>query len=337
MMKTKLFRFQFVLALTFIAMFTGLNAQNCLSGYSYIGSYGGHFYYLSNANVHPSQAYPLAEATGGYLASITSAGENIWLSTHVPGYITIGFNDVNSEGDFEWHSGEAVTYSKWWPGEPNDLGGEDYTVINFGGIGYWNDVPDWTSQRYIVEIGDDDCDGVGNACDICPGGDDSVDNNGDGIADCSQLLDYADYSSDWYCGANKIIVCHNGDNNPHSICINKNALPAHFNHGDHIGPCTSCGGSLRKTNDKLSNVSGMELDVYPNQEGNVLDVHVQGLETAVALYIHDQLGRMVWSSQISPDQIESKIYLDHSLKGGIYFASITSNGEVVTKRFVIVR
>jgi hypothetical protein len=53
---------------------------------------------------------------------------------------------------------------------------------------------------------DSDCDGVGDVCDVCEGGDDSVDNNGDGIPDCSQLLDYDAYSDDWKCGNNKIYV-----------------------------------------------------------------------------------------------------------------------------------
>ena len=83
---------------------------------------------------------------------------------------------------------------------------------------------------------DSDCDGISDSEDLCPGGDDSMDNNGDEIPDCSQLLDYGSYSAQWKCAHNKIQVCHNGS----TKCINKNALSAHFNHGDIIGPCTTC-------------------------------------------------------------------------------------------------
>ncbi|MBK9631959.1 MAG: hypothetical protein IPO62_12995 [Saprospiraceae bacterium] len=172
-------------------------------------------------------------------------------------------------------------------GEPNNLGDEDYTVTNFGGLGKWNDVPDWVTPQFIVEFVDSDgdgtmdvcdncpedpnktepgicgcgtsdvdsdCDGIADCNDICPGGDDTVDANGDLIPDCSQLLDYDEYSDDWKCANNKIMVCHNG-NNPHSICINKNALSAHFNHGDNVGPCTSCGNAI-KVQDHYEDVEG---------------------------------------------------------------------------------
>ena len=50
---------------------------------------------------------------------------------------------------------------------------------------------------------DDDCDGVANVCDVCNGADDSIDNNNDGIADCSQLLNYNDYDAAWKCKSKK--------------------------------------------------------------------------------------------------------------------------------------
>jgi hypothetical protein len=55
----------------------------------------------------------------------------------------IGFNDVASEGNFAWSSGEPVTFTNWAPGEPNDaIGGEDFTAIYQPGHPYaskWND------------------------------------------------------------------------------------------------------------------------------------------------------------------------------------------------------
>jgi hypothetical protein len=57
-------------------------------------------------------------------------------------------------------------------------------------------------------------------------------------------LNYNDYSPAWHCGSNKIYVCHN-DNNPQTICIDANSLlPAHYSHGDILGPCTSCAQNL---------------------------------------------------------------------------------------------
>ncbi|MDH3651121.1 MAG: hypothetical protein OEQ53_15645, partial [Saprospiraceae bacterium] len=48
---------------------------------------------------------------------------------------------------------------------------------------------------------DADCDGVGDVCDLCPGGDDSVDNNNDGLPDCAFPPDFEDIVAAWKCGS----------------------------------------------------------------------------------------------------------------------------------------
>ena len=67
----------------------------------------------------------------------------------------IGFNDVATEGAFEWASGEAVTYTNWAPNEPNNSGGnQDFGVMNFSHSRQWNDAS--ASARFfgIIEIGE---------------------------------------------------------------------------------------------------------------------------------------------------------------------------------------
>ena len=85
---------------------------------------------------------------------------------------------------------------------------------------------------------DSDCDGVGDVCDLCDGGDDSIDNNNDGLPDCAFPPAFEDIIADWKCGNNKVFICHVG-NNTHTICVNKNAIDAHIGHGDYLGPCGS--------------------------------------------------------------------------------------------------
>ena len=123
---------------------------------------------------------------------------------------------------------------------------------------------------------DSDCDTVGDACDVCPGGDDRVDNNNDGIADCSQLLNYALYSSDWKCGTNKIYICHSGL----TTCISKNQLSTHYNHGDNIGPCVSCGGQNFNIPDHTGGIAEMnehpELEIFPNPANDHIQLHYDG-------------------------------------------------------------
>jgi Ca2+-binding RTX toxin-like protein len=116
----------------------------------------GHFYGLTGAAVNWSEAEAEAAALGGHLASIANLQEQQFLNaTFLAGadasrVLWIGLNDAQSEGQFVWSSGEAVTFQNWNSGEPNNyLGVEDYVTINWqlangradGVLGDWNDVP----------------------------------------------------------------------------------------------------------------------------------------------------------------------------------------------------
>lgn len=376
-MKKKTFLFTL---LAFILANVSLFAQCPIAGYSYLGEYGGHHYYLSTAGTSAPNAHVNAAALGAYLASITSAGENTFIANNVPGYVTIGFNDVDSEGDFVWPSGEAVSFTSWWPGEPNDAGDEDWTVINFGATGAWNDIPVWVSPLYVVEFEDgdgdgtsdycdacpddpgktepgicgcgvadvdSDCDGVMDCFDICPGGNDVIDNNADGIPDCSQLLNYGDYDASWYCGKNKIMVCHN-DNNQHTICINKNALAAHFNHGDQIGPCSSCGGSLKKGSGIHSKSGSAQAEgdqnktigfsVLPNPANEFIDVNMEISENEKVLDIISNSGIRILHKIVDPQQTQLRVDLaGQHIPSGQYLVRLIMDDQLLYHRIVLIK
>jgi beta-lactamase regulating signal transducer with metallopeptidase domain len=115
------------------------------------------------------QANEAAQAQGGYLATITSAGENAfvfslmqdplyWNGPRGPwlgGYQTPGHG--LREG-WVWVTGEPFVYSPWSPGQPNDAGGVDETRLEYGWgaatpADTWNDQPDWFRgvPSYVVE------------------------------------------------------------------------------------------------------------------------------------------------------------------------------------------
>jgi len=117
----------------------------------------GHYYQLlTPASWTESEA--AAQLLGGHLVTINDAAENTWVfntffaltPAAVAPSLWIGFTDQASEGNFVWASGEPVTFTSWYGGEPNntpnaDPTGEDYASLrgpqNAGPHPSWNDLP----------------------------------------------------------------------------------------------------------------------------------------------------------------------------------------------------
>ncbi|MDA0667886.1 MAG: lectin-like protein [Planctomycetota bacterium] len=110
---------------------------------SMINPNNGHPYFLlGQADFATAKAKAIQ--LGGSLVSIDSASENSWLLSTFGNFggvqrnLMVGLNDVDLEGTFVWDSGEALTYTNWASGEPNNgAGGEDFVQIVSGGL--WND------------------------------------------------------------------------------------------------------------------------------------------------------------------------------------------------------
>jgi hypothetical protein len=110
----------------------------------------------------------------GYLATVTSQSENDFLvstfgTATLHGYWLGGFQPAGStepDGNWQWVTGEAWSYTNWQPGEPNNYymgewGGPPegssenalhYQYANNTGHLAWNDFPDGAyGTGYIVE------------------------------------------------------------------------------------------------------------------------------------------------------------------------------------------
>ena len=119
-----------------------------------MASYGGHLYAQSSfrAPINWAQAAVFAEfqwETHGspwHPATLTDAAENGFLSAmmaaHPDGDAFIGMmqdlRGTGPAGGWRWVTGEALTYTNWNAGEPNNLGGDDYGMVNINGG--WNDL-----------------------------------------------------------------------------------------------------------------------------------------------------------------------------------------------------
>ncbi len=105
-------------------------------------SFGDSTYQLGTAGLSWSDANAEAEALGGKLVEINSQEENDFVNQIFgdEGTIWLGFNDVENEGEFVDSDGNALTFTNWNAGEPNNWqDNEDYVSIR-GDSDRWNDL-----------------------------------------------------------------------------------------------------------------------------------------------------------------------------------------------------
>ena len=140
-----------------------------------------------------NKAFDDATKRGGHIATITSKAE--WeavkevLGTIPHGYY-LGATDLETEGVWQWITGETWSFTMWAQGEPNNLprslyGDEDFAqtwTATSDGNRLWNDIygkkNPWV-KGYILEFGfytdpnkaDSDGDGVGDGVEVSNGTD----------------------------------------------------------------------------------------------------------------------------------------------------------------------
>jgi Ca2+-binding RTX toxin-like protein len=118
-------------------------------------NYNGKSYLLSSAGTW-TQAQAQAVSFGGNLVTVNDAAENQFLVNTVGNLNRwIGLTDEVVEGQFKWVNGEAVTYTNWIPGQPDNAGGnQDYVYID-STQKRWDDFGIGTAQG-IIEIQSND-------------------------------------------------------------------------------------------------------------------------------------------------------------------------------------
>jgi hypothetical protein len=217
---------------------------------------------------------------------------------------------------------------------------------------------------------DADGDGVCDANDVCPGGDDNLDNDGDGTPDfCDDdddndgILDRcdtapfvdnytfngigSDFPTQWLCGNNnnKVLVCKvppGNSGNAHTICVNSNAVQSHLNNGSYLGECTCTGGSnFIAPNNEFNTVTPTnlaELEVFPNPAIDIVKIHLHGFESAGEIIIFDLSGKLLFSQKTNVEDHELTINVGgQEFINGVYMIRMISEDLSLTKRLVIQR
>jgi hypothetical protein len=126
-------------------------------------TYNGHYYRYEKGLYTHAQAEAGAAAAGGYLGTITSAGENAVVAALIAGQDLggwLGASDSRTEETWLWtqgpEGGSPLGYTNWAPGEPTGQyrGVEEDYVHMMANDSRWNDAPEyWVTMGYIVEIG----------------------------------------------------------------------------------------------------------------------------------------------------------------------------------------
>jgi hypothetical protein len=135
------------------------------SQYTYLGSFNGSEYYVSNSNLSQywTDARNTAIAEGGQLVCLETAEEAAYFQGRL-GAILGGTsvwaggyqinNLIEPKGNWYWVNGNPITMDMPGTnfgnngGEPNNSGGEDYLEVYNSS---WNDIPNSQNRRFVIE------------------------------------------------------------------------------------------------------------------------------------------------------------------------------------------
>jgi hypothetical protein len=121
----------------------------CPSGWR---QYGGSCYLFNPALNSGSQygtwdqcnAYCPSSYPGAMMLCIRNAAEHDWIYSQVIGVYWIGFTDMSPYGggkgtkQYGWVTGCSSTYTKWYPGEPNNMDNNQDCAVIVNGL--WDDL-----------------------------------------------------------------------------------------------------------------------------------------------------------------------------------------------------
>ncbi len=132
-----------------------------------------------------------------------------------------------------------------------------------------------------------------------------------------------------YCNSQqtKVLVCHIGNNK--TLCISVNALEAHLDHGDSLGPCDDDKAEVELI------TAPFELISWPNPSDNYFSLILLNsinVTDMIEMRVFDLNGRQVFYKQGKANQV---YHFGTSLQAGLYFVNVTQANE--TRQFKLIK
>ena len=99
--------------------------------FDYVGDLNGHYYYVSQEGMawHDGLNFADTVDVDGFvhMVTINSEEENNFLANALYSYGSewtwLGLTDEYEEGNWQWVTGEPLSYTSWAEGQPNNTGG----------------------------------------------------------------------------------------------------------------------------------------------------------------------------------------------------------------------
>lgn len=140
--------------------FTAIQTQAGIVAGPITNPANGHDYYLLTPETWTA-AEAEAEDMGGTLAIVQNAGEQEWIFSTFGDLggtargLWIGLHRITPGGKFVWVDGSPLDYAHWYPGEPNNAGGNENCVHmrwDPAAPGMWNDLNEANLMSGVVEL-----------------------------------------------------------------------------------------------------------------------------------------------------------------------------------------
>ena len=153
----------------------------------------GHWYRLDPTIRLQPAARVVAEASGGHLATVTSAAEQAFVRALCSNCTWLGGEQSGGSCEpgcgWNWSTGEEWSYTAWRKGEPNNSVGEYFLALEGQTVdGGWNDGPPYATCALMIEWSADcNADGIVDFGQIRAG--DLADTNANNIPDCCEATE----------------------------------------------------------------------------------------------------------------------------------------------------